>query len=570
MKKEKAKKIAFLDRDGVINKCAPEHQYITKPEDFIFNPGVFSVLNKLKKDGFEFIVITNQRGISRKLLTEKSLSEIHSFMITALKVQGIEILDIFFCPHAIDSCNCRKPKPGLLKRAINEYKIDIAESIIISDSEDDIEMGKKFGLGQQILIPENNVSKVLSSYKKPKIRVAFIKYGGMSAGGTEKMLQIIASNLDKNKFAVDFYFCDPSIFIGSDYTYPSTDINRLNYVKSSGVNLIKFTVGAVNLVNPFHKWVDTNFWEVFDETKYDLIQIGRAGHKEYPFNKINRTPIIDTIALTAGADNQYNIARVLHLCNWSADRWVKSGGDKSRSKIISLPIAIEDKDYGNFRTELELTDKFIFGMHQRNSDAIFSNLPLESYKMIENEQTAFIILGGSTLYKNQADKLGLKNIVFLPETGDSKIIFKFLSTLNVYAHGRKDGEVNSQAMAEAMFFGLPIVSHFSNINNGHVECIGNAGKVVATMSEYKAELEKLYQNKEYYLYVSKNSKQRFREKYELKKQIKHLEDIYQSVLEDPFPNPIRRILTSLHWTQNVRIVMKWVYRKVRYWYGIKI
>ncbi len=404
----------------------------------------------------------------------------------------------------------------------------------------------------------------------PKIKIAFVKYGGLSAGGTEKMMQIIAANLDKSKFAVDFYYCDSSPFRGSDYRFPTTDPFRLAYMEEHGVNLIPFTVGYVDMVHPYQTWKDTNFWEKFDESKYDLIQTGRAGHPEYPFTKIRRTPMLEIIALQAGCDNQYNMARSLHICGWSADRWTKSGGDSKRVEIISLPIDIESKDYGNYRTELNLHTAFVYGMHQRAADSIFSPFPLEAYKAIENEHTHFIMLGGSHLYQKQASELGIKHITFLPETGDSKIIFKFLSTLNVYAHGRKDGEVNSQAMAEGMYFGLPIVSHISSVNNGHVECIGNGGKVLTTVDEYAMELQRLYEDRAYYEEKSANARKRFADNYELRNQIKRFETIYESVVANPFPHPLRRVLYSLHPTQNIRIVAKWWYRHVRFWLGKKI
>lgn len=403
-----------------------------------------------------------------------------------------------------------------------------------------------------------------------KIKIAFVKYGGLSAGGTEKMMQIIAANLDKAKFEVDYFYCDSSPLRGSDYRYPTTDPFRSAYMKEHGVNLVPFTVGYVDMVHPYQIWKNTDFWEKFDESTYDLIQTGRAGHPEYPFTKIRHTPMLEIIALQAGCDNQYNMARSLHICQWSADRWIKSGGDSKRVEIISLPIDIEKKDYDTYRAELSLGEKFVYGMHQRAADSIFSPFPLAAYKVVENENTHFIMLGGSKLYQQQAAELNITNITFLPETGDSNIIFKFLSTLNVYAHGRRDGEVNSQAMAEGMYFGLPIVSHVSSVNNGHIECIGNGGLVVETVDAYAAELKKLHEDQNYYKIKSDNARRRFADNYELANQIKRFENIYESVVANPYPHPMRRVLYSLHPTQNIRIVAKWLYRHIRFWLGKKI
>lgn len=572
MKNARSKKIAFLDRDGVINKSAPTHQYITRVEDFIFNPGIFTTLKTLARDGFSFIVVTNQRGVAKEELSLESLSEIHTYMVDELAKKGIAILDVFFCPHEEVSCDCRKPNDGMLRQAAKKYLIDKDKSIMVGDSESDIEAGRKFGLSECFLIKQDDPESLFDQYQPKKIRVAFVKYGGLTTGGTEKMLQIIAANLDKRRFSVDYYYCDSSPFIGSDYHYPSTDPYRLAYMREHGVNLIKFDVGSVNMVHPYQTWIDTNFWEKFNEDKYDLVQTGRAGHPEYPFTKMRHVPILEIVALNAGADSQYNLARSLHICQWSADQWIASGGDKKRVEIISLPIEIQSKNYSDYRLELGLSEKFIYGMHQRAADNIFSQIPLFSYKKIESDNTWFIIMGGSSLYKEQAKSLGIKNITFLPETGNSETIFQFLSTLNVYAHGRKDGEINSQAIAESMYFALPIVSHRSHVNNGHVECIGDAGLVVeeSDVEAYAAELKKLQDDKKYYNLRSQAAKKRFIQNYELSGQMKKIEGIYESVVENPYPHPMRRVLYSLHWTQNIRIILKWIYRCIRFTRGKKI
>jgi len=146
------KKIAFLDRDGVINLKAPEHQYIITPADFQFTPGIFALLENLAQEGFEFIVITNQRGIARGLLTEDDLTAIHQKMIIGLGARGINLLDIFHCPHQGGECHCRKPEPGMLAAAAAKYPIDLTRSILVSDSLEDVIMGEQFGLSRSFLV----------------------------------------------------------------------------------------------------------------------------------------------------------------------------------------------------------------------------------------------------------------------------------------------------------------------------------------------------------------------------------------------------------------------------------
>lgn len=378
-----------------------------------------------------------------------------------------------------------------------------------------------------------------------KIRIAFIKYVGLSAGGTEKFLQTIAAHLDKNKFEVDYYYTDSVPYIGSSHMQANTNPDRVAYMNKYGVNLIKVDLKAIDLHTRTHDWVNTNFFEKFDETKYDIIQTGRAGHPEFPFNCIKKTPIVDSLHLIAGVDNQFNIARVMHITKWSRDIWEFKGGDSSRSVVVSHPIEIQTQEYKSLKPELGLENKLVFGFHQRNDPSIFSPIPLEAYKKIENESTHFIVLGGSVLYREQAELLNIKHITFLEHSADPVRIYSFLKTLDVYAHGRKDGEVNSTAMAEAMYFGLPIISHVSDVNNGHIECIGDAGYVAKDVEEYAKELEKIIEDKNYLNTLSRNSFKRFEELYELNRQMKHIESIYMDVIKNPFPHPIQRYISSL-------------------------
>ena len=351
----------------------------------------------------------------------------------------------------------------------------------------------------------------------------------MSAGGTEKFLHTIARNLPQDEFDVSYYYCDAAPYIGSEYKHPDTDQHILQHMLRSGINVVKFHVKYKDITTPTHNWIDTDFWELFDESRYDIIQTGRAGHPEYPFIKIRKTPIIDSLHLNAGVDNQRNIAKVMHISNWSARKWIDAGGDPSRVVLVSHPLDITEDRTQDFRVQFSLQDKFVLGMHQRNDDEIFSAIPLEAYKSMESEKTAFLLLGGGERYKQQAAELGVKNFFHIPHTGDRTIISKFLATLDVYSHGRRDGEVNSTAIGEAMCYALPIVSHISDINNGHIECIGNAGVVAKTVDEYAGTLKRLHEDIPYLHDIAHKSKERFSCMYEKNKQIARIVDIYRGV-----------------------------------------
>ena len=369
------------------------------------------------------------------------------------------------------------------------------------------------------------------------IKIAFIKYGGCALGGTETFLRKIAANINKDIFDVHYFYCDATPYIGSDYKHIDTHPSAEKFLKDNGVKLRKFNVKYKNINVPTHDWIETNFWDVFKEDEFDLIQTGRAGHKEYPFYLIKNTPIIDSIHLNAGVDNQKNISRVLHLANENIKNWVNSGGDKRRARLISIPIDIKKVKNQNLKEKLGISDKKnIFGFSQRKDDSIYSEIPLNAYSKIEDNQSSFILLGGSSKYKTQANELKLKSFFQLDFDSDENFEEIFLNTLTVFSHGRKDGEVNSTAIALAMRNGLPIVSHISEYNNGHIEQINDAGKVCKNTDEYISELKKLLSDKKYYLYRSKNSFENFTKNYKKEWQIKKIEDIYIDVIKNPYVN----------------------------------
>ena len=342
-----------------------------------------------------------------------------------------------------------------------------------------------------------------------KTKVAFVKFGGMAVGGTEKVLQTIAANLPKDIFEVDYYYCDAAPYIGSDWKHPDTEQSRVEYTSSHDVNLIKFDVGFKNVLTPTHEWVDTNFWELFEEEKYDLVVTGRAGHPEYPFCLMHKVPIIDTIHLAGMAENKPNTYKTVLISKEQRDKWISAGGQSEKSTIIANPVycpKTEDKhSYPN---------KFVFGLHQRDNDQIFSSIPLEAYSKIESDSTMFLFLGGSKLYQDQAKQLGIKNIVFLPSTPDLLEIHKFLNSLDVYAHGRSDGEQCSTAIIEAMSHGLPVVSHFAP-SNGHVEQISDTGEVVENVEQYAKVLIDMMSDGEYYSDCVTKTKERYLSEYSM-------------------------------------------------------
>ena len=145
----------FLDRDGVINVDSPD--YIKCAEEFHFIAGSAEAIALLSKRGFDVVVITNQSGVGRGMFTCQELESIFYKMTKEVADEGGLIKDIFFCPHTPeDGCLCRKPLPGLILQAIEQYGIDPARSCMVGDSIRDIECARNAGCRYSLLVRTGN------------------------------------------------------------------------------------------------------------------------------------------------------------------------------------------------------------------------------------------------------------------------------------------------------------------------------------------------------------------------------------------------------------------------------
>ena len=133
----------FLDRDGVINKKLDG--YVTKPKDFKFLGGVLAALPILSNIFERIIIVTNQQGIGKGIMTHDDLHSVHSHMLRNIELAGGRIDNIYYCPHlATENPPCRKPNPGMAIQAKSDYpSIDFKKSIMVGDSESDIVFGNK-------------------------------------------------------------------------------------------------------------------------------------------------------------------------------------------------------------------------------------------------------------------------------------------------------------------------------------------------------------------------------------------------------------------------------------------
>ena len=132
-------KIVFLDRDGVINKYPGDRLYITSLKKFRFLPRAKKAIALLNKNGFKIFVASNQAGVGKGTYAQKTLDAITAKMLKGIEQRGGKITKVYYCMHRKDAgCSCRKPKPGLLKKAAREFKINLRGSYFVGDTIRDV------------------------------------------------------------------------------------------------------------------------------------------------------------------------------------------------------------------------------------------------------------------------------------------------------------------------------------------------------------------------------------------------------------------------------------------------
>ena len=141
----------FLDRDGVINENI-SGSYVHTWEQFHFLPGAAESVAALKRAGLPVVVVTNQAGIGRGHMQEAALLDIHTRMQAELALGGGTVDAVLYCPHAQEAgCDCRKPQPGLLRRAARQLDLDLGRSYFVGDHLTDVQAGLAAGC-QPILV----------------------------------------------------------------------------------------------------------------------------------------------------------------------------------------------------------------------------------------------------------------------------------------------------------------------------------------------------------------------------------------------------------------------------------
>lgn len=160
----------FLDRDGVL--IENRDKYVLSWADVVILPGALEALAKASRSPYKIVIITNQSAVGRGVISLSTAEEINRQLLKKIHEAGGRVDGVFMCPHRPeDSCNCRKPQPGLLFQAAQALSLDLNRSILIGDALSDITAGKTAGIARTLLVQTgrgmSQVRKAEAGHLKP-------------------------------------------------------------------------------------------------------------------------------------------------------------------------------------------------------------------------------------------------------------------------------------------------------------------------------------------------------------------------------------------------------------------
>ena len=169
-----SRKALFLDRDGVINV---NYGYVHKIGDFDFIEGIFDLTRTAVARNYVICIVTNQAGIGRGYYSEADFHSLTDWMCGQFRMKGVAISKVYYSPyHPIHGLgkykknhDSRKPQPGMLLEAINEFDIDAHCSILIGDKATDIQAGLSAGVGTNLYLGETDISQHVSTQHYTRI-----------------------------------------------------------------------------------------------------------------------------------------------------------------------------------------------------------------------------------------------------------------------------------------------------------------------------------------------------------------------------------------------------------------
>jgi D-glycero-D-manno-heptose 1,7-bisphosphate phosphatase len=183
-----SQRTVFLDRDGTIIE---EKDFIKDPQEIEFISGSIQAIKILRNLGYKIIVVSNQSGVGRGILTEGMVKKVNRFFMGKLVEKNAPVDAIYYCPHHPDqNCDCRKPQTGMLKKAAQDHKLNLENAVVIGDKLTDVKLGKNIG-AKTILVLTGYGKSEVSKMKEEKDKPDFVAKNLLSAVSWVKELNAI-------------------------------------------------------------------------------------------------------------------------------------------------------------------------------------------------------------------------------------------------------------------------------------------------------------------------------------------------------------------------------------------
>jgi D-sedoheptulose 7-phosphate isomerase len=180
----------LIDRDGVINERIVDG-YVTEWEHFQFRDGIKRAMASLAELDCPIIVVSNQAGVGKRLISPLALQEITNRFVTTLKESGARVDAVYYCPHTADqNCSCRKPRTGLLEAAARDWKLDLTRSVLIGDSESDLQAARTSNCRAMLVSSHHSDSGRVEVNKHLELGVIIVRDTSQLAMTVRNLLQL--------------------------------------------------------------------------------------------------------------------------------------------------------------------------------------------------------------------------------------------------------------------------------------------------------------------------------------------------------------------------------------------
>lgn len=358
-----------------------------------------------------------------------------------------------------------------------------------------------------------------------KIRVAhFCK--SISYSGTDRTAQLFCKHLDKSKF--DVY-----------YLYNSNAAKERLYLVQDLLGKDKVVeihhTDATNPQSPYYP-ASSNLWDVLCNLKLDILHVHHSGYGEWPVVprvKELTKRVVATNIFGYSSQFDYLIDRKIYICDYIRERAGAPGSSTVIYNPVEIPSTIED-----LREEFSLTkDELVLGRIGRADNFCPISLnALSRLKNIKGITPRYLVVNPCNKWRETTESLGLEDqVIFVPPIYDDERLFKFFNTIDILAHARSDGEVDSLSISQSLMAGKPIVTHVSGGFNGqiHQVVMSNAGLYAnsATADDnYAAQLYLLMMSEDMRKDMGANAVRYAKEYLEASVITRQLEKVYHEIL----------------------------------------